>query len=50
MISKIAARTQKAVKIAFNKIERSERNIFETMKSLTSDNGCDFLNFEELEK
>lgn len=44
IIRKIPARTQDAVKRALNRLERAPENIFETMKSLTCDNGCEFLN------
>ena len=50
VIRKIPARTQQAVSRALDRIERSQDNIFKPMKSLTCDNGCEFLDFGALEK
>ena len=50
IIRKIPARTQEAVKRALDRLEREPGNIFKTMKSLTCDNGCEFLNANAIEK
>jgi IS30 family transposase len=49
IIRKIPSRTQDAVKSALDCLERGHENIFKTMKSLTCDNGCEFLNPESIE-
>ena len=49
IIRKIPARTQDAVKRALDSLERGADSIFTTMKSLTCDNGCEFLNSESIE-
>ena len=43
VLRKIPERTQKAVVRALNKLEREENSIFKSMKSLTCDNGSEFL-------
>lgn len=50
IIRKISSRTQDAVSRELDRIERSDINIFPTMKSLTCDNGCEFLNFKAIEQ
>jgi len=50
IIRKIPARTQEAVKRALNRLERAPDNIFKTMKSITCDNGCEFLNPQAIER
>ena len=50
IIRKIRDRTQESVARALNAIERSSRNIFATMKSLTCDNGCEFIDPDAIEK
>lgn len=50
IICKIPARTQQATSRALDRIERSQDNVFKEMKSLTCDNGCEFLDFGALEK
>ena len=50
IIRKIPARTQQAVKHALDGLEREPNSIFKTIKSLTSDNGCEFLNAEVIER
>jgi transposase, IS30 family len=50
IIRKIPARTQDAVKRALDRLERGSDTIFTTMKSLTCDNGCEFLNSESIER
>ena len=50
IIRKIPERTQEAVVRALNRLEREPNSIFNTMKSLTCDNGCEFLDFEAIEK
>lgn len=49
IIRKIPARTQDAVKRSLDCLERGPDSIFKTMKSLTCDNGCEFLNSEAIE-
>jgi transposase, IS30 family len=49
IIRKIPARTQEAVKRALDGLEREPNCIFKTMKSLTCDNGCEFLNPDVIE-
>lgn len=50
IIRKIPAKTQKAVVHALAMLEREERSIFTTMKTITCDNGCEFLDAEGIEK
>ena len=50
IIRKIPTRTQDAVKRALGGLERAPNSIFKTMKSLTCDNGCEFLNAENIER
>ena len=50
IIRKIPGRTQTDVARALDRLERANDNIFETMKSLTCDNGCEFLDFNAIEK
>ena len=50
IIRKISSRTQQSVSRELDRLERSKENIFATMKSLTCDNGCEFLNFKAIEK
>lgn len=50
IIRKIPTRTQEAVKRALDRLEREPDNIFKTMKSLTCDNGCEFLNADIIER
>jgi len=50
IIIRIRDRTQKSVKRALNKLERRDDNIFISMKSLTSDNGCEFLDSNAIEQ
>ncbi len=50
IVLKIPARTQTAVVHALDTIERSPENIFATMKSLTCDNGCEFLDFHAIQR
>ena len=47
---KIRDRTQESVARALNAIERSSLNIFAAMKSLTCDNGCEFIDPGAIEK
>lgn len=49
IIRKIPDRTQRSVVRALNGLERRSDNIFATMKSLTSDNGGEFLDFRAIE-
>jgi len=49
IIRKIPARTQQAVSRALGKLEREQGNIFDTMKTITCDNGNEFLNPETIE-
>ena len=50
IIRKIRDRTQESVARALNSIERSSLNIFATRKSLTCDNGCEFIDPGAIEK
>lgn len=43
IIVRLPDRTQKSVVRAIDRLERAPANIFATMKSLTCDNGCGFL-------
>lgn len=49
IIRKIPGRTQRAVARALDRLERESTSIFTTMKSLTCDNGCEFLDSEAIE-
>ena len=46
----IDATVEDAVKRALDRMEREPENIFKTMKSLTCDNGCEFLNAQVIER
>jgi len=50
IIRKIPARTQKAVVRALNQIEREHNGIFQSLKTITSDNGHEFLDIEGIEQ
>ena len=50
IIRKIANRTQRAVLRALNKLEREETSIFPDMKTITCDNGCEFLDPDGMER
>ena len=50
LIRKIPSRTQKAVLRALNQIEREPQSIFATLKTITADNGCEFLDVEAIER
>jgi IS30 family transposase len=50
LIRKIPSRTQKAVVKALNQIEREPESIFATLKTITADNGCEFLDVEAIER
>jgi len=50
IIIRIRDRTQKSVIRALNKLEKRADNIFVNMKSLTSDNGCEFLDSDAIEQ
>ena len=49
IIRKIPARTQDAVRRSLDRLERRPENIFATMKSITCDNGCEFLDPQSIE-
>ena len=49
IIRKIPDRTQDAVSKSLNRLEREPENIFNTMKSLTVDNGCEFLGIDAIQ-
>ncbi|MFT5287127.1 MAG: IS30 family transposase [Planctomycetota bacterium] len=49
IIRKIPARTQDAAKRVLDRLEREADNVFTTMKSLTCDNRCEFVNSESIE-
>jgi len=50
IIRKIPERTQKAVVSALGKLEREKGSIFKSMKSLTCDNGSEFLDPDAIEQ
>jgi IS30 family transposase len=50
IVRKIPARTQKAVVRVLGCLEREPHSIFKTMKSITTDNGCEFLDFQAIEQ
>ena len=50
IIRKIPHRTQKAVRRALDKMEREPQSIFKTMKTVTCDNGCEFLDADSVER
>lgn len=50
IIVRIRDRTQKSVVRALDRLERRADNIFARMKSLTSDNGCEFLDITSIER
>jgi len=50
VIRKIPRRTQKAVKRMLDSIERELLGPFRGVKTITFDNGCEFLDFEALER
>jgi IS30 family transposase len=50
IIRKIPSRTQKAVIRALNQIEREDKSIFESLKTITTDNGNEFLDIEGVER
>jgi len=50
IIVRIRDRTQKSVIRALDRLERRSDNIFGRMKSLTSDNGCEFLDIAGIER
>jgi IS30 family transposase len=50
VLRKLPERTQTAVARALDRLEREDGNIFRTMKSLTSDNGGELLDFNAIEK
>lgn len=50
IIVRLPDRTQKSVVRALDRLERRPDNIFATMKSLTCDNGCEFLDSASIER
>ena len=50
VIRKIHSRTQKAVIGSLNKMEKEPKSIFKTLKTITSDNGVEFLDIEGIER
>ncbi len=50
VIRKIPARSQKAVTRALDKLEREPDSIFKSMKTITCDNGCEFLDAQAIER
>lgn len=50
LIRKIPSRTQKAVTRALNQIEKQPNSIFGNLKTITSDNGSEFLDVEAIER
>jgi len=50
IIRKIPARTQAAVVRELDRLERAGHALFNGLKTLTCDNGCEFLDFDAIEK
>lgn len=50
VVRKIPARTQAAVSRELDRLERSGHALFRGMKTITCDNGCEFLDFEAIER
>lgn len=50
IIRKIPARTQEAVVRALKHLEHEPLSIFKDMKTITCDNGCEFLDFKAIER
>ena len=50
IIIRLTSRTQKSVVRALNNLERRADNIFRHMRSLTCDNGCEFLDTRAIER
>ncbi len=50
IIRKIPKRSQKAVSRALNRLEREPQSIFKTIKTITCDNGCEFLDASSIEQ
>jgi IS30 family transposase len=50
IIRKIPKRSQKAVSKALNRLEREPQSIFKTIKTITCDNGCEFLDASSIEQ
>ena len=50
IVERLTARTQKCVVRALDRLERRAGNIFGRMRSLTSDNGCEFLDIAGIER
>ena len=50
IIVRLPDRTQKSVVRALDRLERRHDNIFAAMKSLTCDNGCEFLDSASIER
>lgn len=50
VVRKLPARTQAAVAREFDRLERSGHALFNGLKTLTCDNGCEFLDFAAIER
>lgn len=50
IVRKIPARTQAAVARELDRLERSGHDLFRGLRTLTCDNGCEFLDFAALER
>ena len=50
IVERLTARTQKCVVRALDRLERRADNIFLHMRSLTCDNGCEFLDIKAIER
>ena len=50
IVRKLPARTQEAVIRELDRLERSGHILFKGMKTITCDNGCEFLDFDAIEK
>ena len=50
VVRKLPARTQDAVARELDRLERSGHHLFNGLKTLTCDNGCEFLDFAAIEK
>lgn len=50
IVARLTGRTQKSVVLTLDRLERRADNIFARMKSLTSDNGYEFLDIAGIER
>lgn len=50
IVRKLPSRTQEAVTREIDRLERSRHGLFNALKTITCDNGCEFLDFGTIEK